>query len=208
MSENTDASLDAADVAAEYRADWEADVVLLDGATAHLRLISPADGDALAAFHDRLSADTVRLRFFNAHPYLCPAEVADFTGVDGRDRVALVALIDGALVGVGRYDRLAGSTTAEVAFVVADVHQGRGLGTLLLEHLATIARRFGIDRFVAETLPDNHRMLKVFHDAGFAEQAQFQDGVIRVSLGIEPSQRYQKTVEERHRRAAKSQLTP
>ena len=157
-----------------YRADWEADVALADGSAAHIRPIRPSDAASLVAFHEGLSPDTVRLRFFSPHPHLRTAEVEHFTHVDYRDRVALVAFIDGALVAVGRYERLPGTSSAEVAFVVADRYQGRGLGTVLLERLAAAGRCCQLDRFVAEVLVGNRRMLEVFRDAGFPEEVTFE----------------------------------
>jgi GNAT superfamily N-acetyltransferase len=184
---------------AGYRNDWEGDCRLADGSVAHLRPIRPDDADALVAFHESLSPETVRLRFFNARPHLAPAEVARFTQVDNHDRVALVALMAGTLVAIGRYDRLPGSSVAEVAFVVADAYQGHGLGTVLLEQLATAARICGLNRFVAETLPHNHRMLEVFRDAGFPESTQYEDGVVKVSFAIDLCDEY---LQAHRRRAA------
>jgi GNAT superfamily N-acetyltransferase len=184
---------------AGYRSDWESDCRLPNGSVAHLRPVRPEDADALVAFHEGLSPKTVWFRFFNVHPHLLPAELARFTHVDYHDRVAIVAFIGAPLVAAGRYDRLPGTTTAEVAFVVADAHQGHGIATLLLEQLATAARICGLDRFVAETLAQNSRMLEVFRDAGFPQQREFGDGVVKVSFPIDLCEQY---VEAHHRRAA------
>jgi GNAT superfamily N-acetyltransferase len=173
-----------------YRPDWERDVVLTDGSVAHVRPIRPDDYECLIAFHEALSPDTIRLRFFSPHPHLRPDEVAHFTTVDYHDRVALVALIGSTMVAVGRYERLSGTTSAEVAFVVSDAYQGRGLGTLLLEGLADAGRSCGLDRFVADVLAENHRMLEVFRDAGFLEHHHYDQGVICVDLSIESSDAY------------------
>jgi acyl-CoA synthetase (NDP forming) len=137
--------------------------------------------------------------------------------------LALVAFVDRELVAVARYDRLptepddalpgsaAGTTggpvpqlvgEAEVAFVVRDDHQGRGLGTVMLEHLASAAVARGIGRFVADVLPDNHRMLAVFRSAGFNEQALLDSGVIRVTLELAAQSEYIERVEEREWTAA------
>ena len=124
-----------------YRPDWRV------RRRAHRRIggSRPSDSagsrtESLIAFHEALSPDTIRLRFFSPHPHLRPDEVSHFTTVDYHDRVALVALIGPTMVAVGRYERLSGTTSAEVAFVVADAYQGRGLGTLLLEKLADAGR--------------------------------------------------------------------
>jgi RimJ/RimL family protein N-acetyltransferase len=182
-----------------YRADWESDVALLDGSTAHIRPIRPSDAESLIAFHEGLSPETVRLRFFSPHPHLQMAEVEHFTQVDYHDRVALVAFSDGALVGVGRYERLPGTSSAEVAFVVADQYQGRGLGTVLLEMLAAAGRSCQLDRFFAEVLAGNHRMLEVFRHTGFPEDVTFDEGVMRVTLSIKLCPQYQLAHERRAR---------
>jgi acetyl coenzyme A synthetase (ADP forming)-like protein len=183
-------------------AHWSSDVVLADGGTVHVRPIQPSDAPGLLAFHTRLSAESQYLRFFSSKPTLSPAELTRFTDVDDEDRVALVAELGDTLIAVARYDRLTHSpAAAEVAFVVADEHQGRGLGTVLLEHLAAAARERGISRFVAETLPRNRPMLDVFRAAGFEETSRFGDGVIDVELAIEPTDRSRAAIEEREHRA-------
>lgn len=166
---------------------WAADVVTADGGTVHVRPITPADADALVAFHEQLSPRTIHFRFFSPRPKLSPREVERFTTVDHDDRVALVAELGDVVVAVARYDRLPGTSSAEVAFVVSDHHQGRGLGTLLLEHLAAAARERGITRFFADTLPDNRRMIGVFRDAGWVTSAKLEDGVVRIEFAIEPT---------------------
>jgi acetyl coenzyme A synthetase (ADP forming)-like protein len=184
-----------------YPDHWASDAVLADGGTVHIRPIRSDDGGALVDFHSRLSLQTTYLRFFTPHPVLSADEVERFTHVDYDRRVALVAELDSRIIGVGRYDRLDDSNAAEVAFVVADEHQGRGIGTVLLEHLAAAARERGINRFVAETLPHNQRMLRVFNDAGFADTEQFDDGVVKVALAIEPTERSRAAIEAREHRA-------
>ena len=151
----------------DYPPHWETDAVLTDGGTVHIRPITPDDGDRLTDLHGRLSDRTIYYRFFTPRPRLTPREVQRFTTVDYADRVALVAMLDDQLVGVARYDRLPGTWQAEVAFVVADEHQGRGVGTLLLEHLAAAARERGITAFFADTLPDNRAMQSVFRPVSY-----------------------------------------
>ncbi len=186
---------------------WECDAVLADGGLVHVRPIRPSDASALVAFHAGLSPETVRYRFFATHPVLSDAEVERFTTVDHVARVALVAELAGELAGVARYERLPSHPDrAEVAFVVGDRHQGRGIGTLLLEHLASAARERGIATFVAETLADNARMLDVFRRAGFDEQAHLDDGAVRVELLIEPGDQALAAIEEREHRAESSSV--
>jgi acetyl coenzyme A synthetase (ADP forming)-like protein len=184
------------------------DAVLADGGTVHVRPITPDDGERLIAFHGRLSPETVQLRFFSPHPRLSEAEVERFTHVDGTHRAALVAVEGDEIVAVVRYDRAPGTDQAEVAFVVDDAHQGRGMATLLLEHLAALARRNGIRRFTAETLAHNRRMLGVFHDAGFAIQSSWQDGAVHISFPIVEDETFLAAMGERERRADVASLRP
>ncbi len=168
----------------DYPAEWEADVVLSDGGTVHVRPVRPTDADRLVAFHGRLSHQSVYYRFFSPRPRLSQDDVTRFTTVDYDDRMALVALLGDDLIGIASYDRWPGRREAEVAFTVDDEHQGRGVATVLLEHLAVIARSHGMTRFTAEVLPENRKMLSVFKRAGFQAKSQFADGVVEVEMGI------------------------
>lgn len=132
----------------EAQATVACDALLIDGTPVHIRQIDASDAGALVAFHGRLSTKTTWLRFFSVHPYLSPREVERFTTVDHHDREALVALAGKDLIGVVRFDRVANSRDAEIAIIVEDSWQGQGLGTLLLEHIASRARAVGIDRFI------------------------------------------------------------
>jgi RimJ/RimL family protein N-acetyltransferase len=157
---------------------------MLEGTGLRLRPIEESDEDRLVAFHASLSEDSVYYRFFAPHPRLSPAEVRRFTHVDGADRIALVALDGDRIVAVGRYDRLGQSTEAEVAFVVTDAYQHHGLATVLLGRLADLARAQGLRTLVAEILPDNRRMRRVFATSGYPVTSEFRDGVVRVALDI------------------------
>lgn len=171
-------------MAENYPAQLVGDVTLLDGTRASIRPIRPDDAAALVAFHDNLSAETVYRRFFSVHPHLSPKEVERFTRVDYRDRLALVAEIDGRLAAVARYDRVPGTDRAEVAFVVADAYQQRGLGTFLLERLVAAALDRGVASFEAETLERNRLMREVFRHAGFPYEEHDADGVVAVRFPI------------------------
>ena len=127
------------DAEVPYPAHREADVVLADGRPVHVRPIRPEDADELVRFHDSLSERTVYLRFFAPYPHLTERDISRFTHVDHADRVALVATVGDRIIGVGRYETVSPGT-AELAFTVHDEHQGRGLGSVLLEHLAATAR--------------------------------------------------------------------
>ncbi len=181
---------------------WGRDVLLTDGSTAVLRPVSPEDAPALVALHGRLSGETRRLRYFGAHPRLSDDEVARLVEQDGPDHLALVAERAGLLIGVAQYDRIPGSDVAEVAFVVDDAFQGLGIGTLLLEYLASEGRRFGFKRFAADTLFENQQMAQVFRAAGFTQRTRLEAGVVRVVMDISPTQDALAALYERDRRAA------
>ncbi len=164
------------------------DVLLGDGSTVHVRPITPDDADRVVALHARFSARTRYLRFFSPYPRIPPRDLARFVNVDHRDREALVVGVGDDLIAVGRYERLApDAPDAEVAFVVEDGYQGRGVGSMLLEHLASAAREAGLERFVAEVLPENGTMLHVFGDAGFQVSREYADGVVHLTFPIEPT---------------------
>ncbi|TDC63845.1 GNAT family N-acetyltransferase [Actinomadura sp. GC306] len=185
-----------------YPDHWEADVVLSDGGTAHLRPIRPDDGEMLRAFHGRLSPESIYYRFFSPRPHLSDRDVEHFTTVDHDLRAALIATIGEEMVAVVRYDRLADRPeTAEVAFLVEDAHQGRGLGPVLLEHIAAAARERGLRRFVASVLPENRRMTRVFREAGYRAEQRFEEGVIELVLDLEPTETSLEVMTAREHRA-------
>jgi GNAT superfamily N-acetyltransferase len=182
------------------------DAMTRGGSMVHLRPIRPDDAVGLVEFHHALSPESIYRRFFSVHPELSAAEVARFTCVDYVDRFALVAEDGGQLIAVGRYDRTPGTSEAEVAFVVADQHQHRGIGMTLLEHLAAVAWRNGIKTFVASTLADNQEMLHVFADSGFRVSRVMETGIIDVRFPIEPDDAYRAACAVRRSRVL-SELT-
>ncbi|MEW2265724.1 GNAT family N-acetyltransferase [Streptomyces sp. NPDC047853] len=181
----------------EYPAHWEADVVLRDGGTARVRPITVDDAERLVSFYEQVSDESKYYRFFAPYPRLSAKDVHRFTHHDFVDRVGLAATIGGEFIATVRYDRIgAGGTPAsapadeaEVAFLVQDAHQGRGVASALLEHIAAVARERGIRRFAAEVLPANTKMIKVFRDAGYTQQRSFEDGVVRLEFDLEPTDR-------------------
>jgi acyl-CoA synthetase (NDP forming)/RimJ/RimL family protein N-acetyltransferase len=184
-----------------YPAHWEADAVLADGGTVHLRPIRPDDADRLREFHSRLSPETIYNRFFTMMRALPARDVERFTHVDHDERAAVIAILQGEIVGVCRYDRLPGAPVAEVAIVVEDAHQGRGLGPLLLEHLTAAARERGIERFRADVLPSNRRMLSVFRSAGFEVERELADGYVELSYPIGVTEASLEVMRSREHRA-------
>ncbi|MGZ8179844.1 bifunctional acetate--CoA ligase family protein/GNAT family N-acetyltransferase [Williamsia sp. SKLECPSW1] len=178
------------DSGAPFPRHWSADVLASDGGTVHLRPISPSDGDRVVAFHAGLSERTRYMRWFGPYPQMSARDVAHMTGVDHHDRVALVAVLGGRIIAVGIYEGLAAAgrpRAAEVAFVVADDHQGRGLGTVLLEHLAGAAAENGFTLFEAEVLAENRAMLSVFRDAGYQLSRSFDGSTVHVEFAIDPT---------------------
>lgn len=182
------------------------DVVLADGSLAHVREVRADDATRIAAFNEAQSLETIRLRYFNAHRILSERELERLTRTGDPDHLALVVEQDRTLVAVAQYDREVGRDEAEVAFLVGDDHQGKGVGTILLEHLASAARRNGIKRFVASTLADNRRMLDVFASVGFARRSTLEHDVVGVVLDITPTRQAQEAADERDRIAVVQSL--
>ena len=179
--------------------------MLRDGGTAHLRPIHARDAEALQRFHVAQSPESVYLRFFAPMPRLSDRDLERFTRVDHHDRVALVTTVGDEIIGVGRYDKVAPGE-AEVAFNISDEHQGRGLGSVLLEHLAFAALENGVHRFVAEVLPQNRKMVGVFRDAGFEVTHSYDDGVVSLAFDIDPTERSIAVMAAREHRAEASSL--
>ncbi|HVD16264.1 MAG TPA: GNAT family N-acetyltransferase [Actinomycetota bacterium] len=168
----------------EYPWHREADVVLRDGSTVHVRPSRPDDAPAVRELLTGLSQESIWLRFFSGFPNL-DAAVGWATTVDYQWRYGLVATTgsDGTVVGHAGWEReRERPERAEVAFVVADRMQGKGLGTLLLGQLAETAVAVGVSTFVAEVLPENHRMVSVFRDSGFPVTTRSLPGLIMVEF--------------------------
>ncbi|MEU1174008.1 bifunctional acetate--CoA ligase family protein/GNAT family N-acetyltransferase [Streptomyces microflavus] len=180
-----------------YPDHWEADVVLRDGGTARIRPITTDDAERLVSFYEQVSDESKYYRFFAPYPRLSDRDVHRFTHHDYVDRVGLAVTIGGEFIGTVRFDRIneqgrpasAPADEAEVAFLVQDAHQGRGVASALLEHIAAVARERGIRRFAAEVLPANNKMIKVFRDAGYTQQRSFEDGSVHLTLDLEPTEK-------------------
>jgi RimJ/RimL family protein N-acetyltransferase len=160
--------------------DGEIDVALRDGSALHLRRVGvDADADAIRAFFEALSVESLGLRFFGMPSLDWVTRWA--VDLDYVDRYAVVATTgqERTIVAHGAYVRTRGDC-AEVAFVVADAWQGHGIATIMLGRLAAVAQQHGIAVFTAEVLPHNHRMIDVFRDSGFPVELHRGDGVIEV----------------------------
>ena len=166
---------------------WTADVVVADGGVVRLRALLDDDAPQLLDLARRLSDDSVRKRFFRPWRPTTDAELEPFLHLDYRHRFALVAELDSTIVAVGRYAWEAERDSAEVAFVVEDRHQLRGIGTVLLEHLAAIARSNDIHRFHATTMGDNRKMLEVFRNAGYQVHRSLDQGFWDIEFGLDES---------------------
>lgn len=192
---------DRPDAPEQADSPWAASVVLGSGDTAFIRPLTPADRPALAAFHRRQSPESIYRRFFSPKPELSDKELEHFTDVDMVDRVALMVESHDEFIAWASYERWPGRNEAEAAFMVDDEHHGKGIATLLLEHLAAIARSNGIDRFTAEVLGDNRAMLAVFAKAGWPLQRRFDSGVVDLDWELATTEEFRDSVERREQRA-------
>lgn len=187
--------------AVAYPRDRETDVVLRDGSTVHVRPVRVDDAEAIRAFFEHLSPESIGFRFFGT-PNL--DWVTDWAvDVDYSDRFALVAESGSprSVVAHAAYIREE-REAAEVAFVVADAWQGKGISTILLAHLAEVADRHGIPTFTAEVLPSNHRMVEVFRDSGFPLDMRSTPDAIAVEFPTSLSPEAIERFEERERIAS------
>ena len=186
-----------------YPLQWEADVLLTDGGVAHLRPSGPADADAIRALHARSSAKTLYLRYFSPASTVSDRTIEIFTDVDYDSRVGLVAVLGVEIIAAGTYHRypVGDTDAAEVAFLVEDSQQGRGLGSILLEHLAAAAQERGIRRFTAEVLSQNTKMLRVFMDAGYTLNHEYDSGVVDLEFAIAPTDQSRAVMTAREHRA-------
>jgi acetate---CoA ligase (ADP-forming) len=187
------------------------DVILRDGRTLRLRPPRRDDAAALLEFFQGLSERSLYLRF---HGFAQVSEklVDPVLEPDWEERGSLLGTLaeNGGerVVALGNYVRLRDPSLAEAAFTVADSHQGRGIGTRLLEQLAARAAEAGIERFVAEVLPDNRHMLGVFEGAGFELTRELEGGELEVQFPIAVTERYETRVAERDHSAVTASLRP
>lgn len=173
-------------------ASYAAGEVMRDGRPIRIRAIRPDDKQRLLEHFAHLSPRSVYYRFFGLKRSLDDQDLRRFTELDFVNHVGLVATVAGRdeqFIGVGRYVRWDAPDRAEVAFAVLDDYQGQGVGTLLLKHLARIARTGGITEFVAYVMGSNTQMLEVFANSGFRVRDSYESGTMRVSLEIGPSDR-------------------
>src|SRR5262245_36424553 len=165
--------------------EFSRDLLLRDGAVLRVRSMRHDDRQALKDLFARCSPESIRFRFLHQVKELTEDMLDRLTAVDGSRHIALVVTQgapdkgrDERVVAVGRYQAQAERPeVAEVSFLVEDAMQRRGIGTLLLDALAELARERGVTRFSADVLADNRQMLSVFRKAGYALSATTSYGV-------------------------------
>jgi acetyl coenzyme A synthetase (ADP forming)-like protein len=191
--------------AGAYPEEYATDIALRDGSTVHVRPVRPDDRDAIRRFLDRVSPESIAFRFFG---------MADLDGaarwavdVDYVDRFALVAQSGSPLeiIAHAAYVR-ENEERAEVAFLVADEWQGRGISTILLAQLAMVAEQHAVATFTAEVLPVNHRMIEVFRESGFPVAMRSTPDAIEIEFPTSLSAEALARFEDRERTAAVAAL--
>ncbi|HET9079732.1 MAG TPA: bifunctional GNAT family N-acetyltransferase/acetate--CoA ligase family protein [Trebonia sp.] len=189
--------------------------LLADGRTVEIRPAVPADFDAVKAMHEAMSPNNAYLRFFSLSRLAAEQEARRITRDARPDHAALLALYEGRVVGVASFEVARdGSGKAEVAFAVADTMHHRGIATLLLEHLVSMARARQLEALTAETLQENTDMLRVFSDAGLPVVSRREDGVVGITIPLPPDdagrqlEDYLETVAARERSANVASLRP
>lgn len=166
---------------------YSATETLRDGRRMEIRALKPADRAGLLDAVAHMSEEARYRRFFAPKRSFTEKEIEFYLNVDFVSHVALVAVVDEAggpvIAGGGRYI-VSEAGRAEVAFSVDDAHQGQGIGSALMRHLVVIARAAGLKALIAEVLPDNAPMLKVFERCGLAITTRREAGVVHVTLAL------------------------
>ena len=171
-------------IPAGYPKELERRVVLADGSPVHVRPIRASDADGLTALYDRLGRQTAYRRFFTVMQRLPPDWAKFLATVDYRRRLALVAISqpdrEGDIIAVARYEPAGPPAVAEVAFVVQDAWQNRGLGTVLFRMLLAAAHARGINEFQASVLADNSGMLRLIRRLTDVREQRIESGVVEL----------------------------
>jgi RimJ/RimL family protein N-acetyltransferase len=168
-------------------ADYSAIEHLRDGRPIEIRALRPGDRDEMLVAIGRTSTQSIQRRFFAPKKGFSEREMAFFLDIDFENHVALVAQIDEdgrrAIAGGGRYI-VVRPGQAEIAFVVVDAYQGQGIGTILMRHLSVLARDGGLKELIAEVLPENAPMLKVFKKFGFRQDTKHAPQIVHLALQL------------------------
>jgi len=161
--------------------------ILRNGQRVEIRALRPQDREEMLAAVGRTSTQSLYRRFFTVRRHFSEAETSFFLNLDFVSHVALVAVVEedgkSVIAGGGRYVVIKPGQ-AEVAFAVVDQFQGQGIGAALLRHLSSLARKAGLREFVAEVLPDNAAMLKVFEKSGLEVATRRESQTIHVVLQL------------------------
>jgi RimJ/RimL family protein N-acetyltransferase len=167
--------------------DYSAVERLRNGRPVEIRALRPEDKSEMLAAVGRTSTQSLRRRFFVPKKGFSEQEIAFFLNIDFANHVALVAEIDEdgrpAIAGSGRYI-VVRPGQAEIAFMVVDAYQGQGIGTILMRHLAVLARSAGLNELIAGVLPENSAMLKVFDRFGFRPGSQRDHQIVHLVLQL------------------------
>lgn len=184
--------------------------LLADGTTVCVRPVAPADHDLIRALYNAMSPENLRLRFFTAARSSAGTAADRACRAPGPGHLALLAETGGQVVGLAEYDTPGApdADTAEVSLAVADHLHHRGIGTLLVEHLASAARAAGITTFTAEALSENHEVLRLFAGLGLRTARHFDGPEVRCTIALDQSDTYLTAVEERGRTADLLSLDP
>ncbi len=188
--------------------------LLTDGTTVEIRPARAQDFEAVRAMHAAMSPDNIYLRFFSMSPAAARQEAKRVCREPDSDHAALLAWQDGRLAGVGSYEPAGKPGVAEVAFAVRDDMHGRGIASVLLEHLVWQARQRGLEAFTAETLAENSAMLRVFADVGLPARRRIAEGVVELTFPLPVGQdehrqgSYLEAVASRESRADVASLRP
>jgi acyl-CoA synthetase (NDP forming)/GNAT superfamily N-acetyltransferase len=184
------------------------DVLLATGTSIHVRASEVTDVPAMHAFYDGLSDRSAYFRFFGLRPAHLEGLLHPADGQDVRNRVVLLALLAGTVIGIGEYSRITGRDEVEAAFAVADRHQQEGIATVLVEDLAMIATEAGFTKLVAETMATNDAMLDVFRSVGLRHHSRYESGQVHVELTLTGESLLEDRSDSRDWRAAVASLEP
>jgi ribosomal protein S18 acetylase RimI-like enzyme len=167
--------------------DYSVKERLRDGRELEIRALRPEDQADMLAAIDRTGTQSLRRRFFVSKRGFSDREIAFFMNIDFINHVALVALVAEnerrAIAGGGRYI-VVQPGRAEVAFLVVDGYQGLGIGSALARHLAALARQAGLEELIAEVLPENTAMLRLFKRLGFTPGPKWEPQVVHLVLPL------------------------
>lgn len=158
--------------------------LLVDGATVEIRQPGPGDLPALLDLHRNLSVENQYLRFFGVNRRVAEEMAIRIGTAPELAGQALVAYHEGQIVGVVHYEVPDADGTAEIAVIAADRMHRKGVGTLLIEHLASLARAAGVTAFRADILGQNHAVLRVFADAGLPTQWRAEAGIVTLTIPL------------------------